>query len=182
MSIWIPNILCNVLMSKSRYNREMTRKSCDFSLVRPQLTMLLVGWELLTFSGHLTPTDFSLVRPQVTMLLVGWELLTFSGHLTPSDFSLVRPQVTMLLVGWELLTFSGHLTPSDFSLGRPQVTMLLVVWKLLTFPGHLTPGTSYSRDILPPVLVGEHHRFFSYEGYMYLTCATDNTRGKRKRI
>jgi hypothetical protein len=134
MSIWIPNILCNVLMSKSRYNREMIRKSCDFSLVRPQLTMLLVGWELLTFSGHLTP----------------------------SDFSLVRPQVTMLLVGWELLTFSGHLTPSDFSLGRPQVTMLLVVWKLLTFPGHLTPGTSYSRDILPPVLVDYCCSIFSF--------------------
>ena len=106
MSIWIPNILCNVLMSKSRYNREMTRKSCDFSLVRPQLTMLLVGWELLTFSGHLTP--------------------------------------------------------SDFSLGRPQVTMLLVVWKLLTFPGHLTPGTSYSRDILPPVLVDYCCSIFSF--------------------
>ena len=106
MSIWIPNILCNVLMSKSRYNREMTRKSCDFSLVRPQLTMLLVGWELLTFSGHLTPTDFSLVRP--------------------------------------------------------QVTMLLVVWKLLTFPGHLTPGTSYSRDILPPVLVDYCCSIFSF--------------------
>jgi hypothetical protein len=106
MSIWIPNILCNVLMSKSRYNREMTRKSCDFSLV--------------------------------------------------------RPQVTMLLVGWELLTFSGHLTPSDFSLGRPQVTMLLVVWKLLTFPGHLTPGTSYSRDILPPVLVDYCCSIFSF--------------------
>ena len=93
-------------MSKSRYNREMTRKSCDFSLVRPQLTMLLVGWELLTFSGHLTP--------------------------------------------------------SDFSLGRPQVTMLLVVWKLLTFPGHLTPGTSYSRDILPPVLVDYCCSIFSF--------------------